>query len=126
MKKTKTKRNLKIEKIKSEFVKYCDEKEAEETRSADSFDEINMHFTTAVARLGKHLAGTKPMFVIRVGIRRESGEMLTVKVKGKATTWCKQYPVKYFLQSKDPANCIVYLLWDCLGGARGLVKDPVW
>jgi len=122
MKAKKTKREIELEQATAEFIKYCDDKEAAQTRSAESFDEINKHFCEAVNRLGRHLAGCKATFQIASRNELGSSEMLTIRVKGKVLKSGRMHPVKVVLASKDPANFIMWLLWDCIGHAKGVFK----
>jgi hypothetical protein len=118
----KTKREVELEQITAEFIKYCDDKEAAQTRSAESFDEISKHFCEAVNRLGRHLAGCKATFQIVSRSEPGSPEMLMIRVKGRVLKSGRMHPVKTVLESKDPANFIVWLLWDCIGHAKGIFK----
>ena len=122
MKAKKTKCEVQLERITAEFIKYCDDKEAAQTRSAESFDEISKHFCEAVSRLGRHLAGCKATFQIASRNEPGSSEMLTIRVKGKVLKSGRMHPVKTVLKSKDPANLIMWLLWDCIGHAKGVFK----
>jgi hypothetical protein len=122
MKAKKTKRDVELKRTIAEFIKYCDDKEASQTRPAESFDEINEHFCEAVNRLGRHLAGCKATFQILSRSGPGSAEMLTIRVKGKVLKSGRIYPVKGVLESKDPANFIMWLLWDCIGHAKGVFK----
>ena len=124
MKKSKTKRDLQIEKIKSEFVKYCNEKEAEETRSADSFRQVQLHFNEAVASLGDHLLGCKASFSIQSVTEKDDREMVFLKVNGEVASGKRMVPANHVLESKGPSNFIAYLLWDCIGYAKGVFKLP--
>jgi hypothetical protein len=122
MKAKKTKREVEEDRIAAEFIKYCDDKEAAQTRSAESFDEISKHFCEAVSRLGRHLAGCKATFQIVSRSEPGASEMLTIRVKGKVLKSGRMYPVKGVLAAKDPANFIMWLLWDCIGHAKGVFK----
>ena len=122
MKAKKTKREVELERITAEFIKYCDDKEAAQTRSAESFDEISKHFCEAANRLGRHLAGCKATFQIVSRSEPGSPEMLMIRVKGKVLKSGRMHPAKTVLESKDPANFIVWLLWDCIGHAKGIFK----
>ena len=122
MKAKKTKREVELERITAEFIKYCDDKEAAQTRSAESFDEISKHFCEAVNRLGRHLAGCKATFQIVSRSEPGSPEMLTIRVKGKVLKSGRMHLVETVLKSKDPANFIMWLLWDCIGHAKGVFK----
>jgi hypothetical protein len=122
MKAKKTKREVELEQATAEFIKHCDDKEAAQTRSPESFDEINKHFCEAVNRLGRHLAGCKATFQIASQSEPGSPEMLTIYVKGKVLKSGRMHPVKTVLKSKDPANFIMWLLWDCIGHAKGVFK----
>jgi hypothetical protein len=124
MKAKKTKLEVQLERITAEIIKYCDDKEAAQTRSAESFDEISKHFCEAVNRFGRHLAGCKATFRI-IASRNEPGspEILTILVKGKFLKSGRMHPVKTVLKSKDPANFIMWVLWDCIGHAKGIFKN---
>jgi hypothetical protein len=122
MKAKKTKREVELERITAEFIKYCDDKEAAQTRSAESLDEISKHFCEAVNRLGRHLVGCRATFQIVSQSEPGSPEMLMIRVKGKVLKSGRMHLVETVLKSKDPANFIVWLLWDCIGHAKGIFK----